>query len=383
MELQAFKIDIAEDVLVDLRQRLARTRWPDAVAGTGWEQGADLTYLKELVEHWRSRFDWRARERSCNELPHFRASLDGFGVHFIHVRGKGPRPMPLIITHGWPGSFLEMLDILPLLTDPGANGGDPEDAFDLVVPSLPGFGFSDRPSSKGMSVLRIARLWVDLMEGLGYSRFGAQGGDFGAGVTTRLGYAWPERLIGIHLNYIPGSYSPYIGPETPPLSAAERNFLESVDRWLQEEGGYSHIQRTRPQTLSYGLNDSPAGLAAWIVEKFRDWGDCEGDVERRFSKDELLANVTLYWVTQTIGSSVRLYWEGARAPLRFGRCERVRVPCGVARFPLESPFPPREWIERCYDVRRFTQLPRGGHFAAMEEPELLAHEIRAFFRPLR
>ena len=273
-----------------------------------------------------------------------------------------------------------MLKVVPLLSDPAGHGGDAADAFDVVVPSLPGFGFSDRPDRPGMNLFRIADLWAELMAGLGYARFGAQGGDFGAGVSTALGLRHPDRLVGLHLNYIPGSYQP---AEAGNLTAEERQFRQEVDDWYALEGGYAHVQRTRPQTLALGLNDSPAGLAAWIVEKFRDWGDCGGDVERRFSRYELLTNVTLYWMTQTIASSMRLYLEVRKAPLHFQPSQSVRAPCGIARFPKEAPFPPRSWVERGYDVRRWTTMPSGGHFAALEEPALLAEDIRAFFRPLR
>jgi pimeloyl-ACP methyl ester carboxylesterase len=248
---------------------------------------------------------------------------------------------------------------------------------------MPGYGFSDRPTQSGINAFAIADLWLRLMNGLGYERFAAQGGDWGASVTTCLGFAYPSSVVGIHLNYIPGSFKPYLGPGAADLSEAERAFLVENDRWWQSEGGYAHIQRTKPQTLAYGLTDSPAGLAAWIVEKFREWGDCDGNVEQRFTRDELLTNVTLYWLTETIHSSMRLYNESARRPLHFGEGARIQPPCAVAKFLKEAPFPPREWVERCYNVQRWTEFPRGGHFAALEEPESLANDIRTFFRPLR
>jgi pimeloyl-ACP methyl ester carboxylesterase len=274
-----------------------------------------------------------------------------------------------------------MLKILPLLTHPAAHGGREEDAFDVVVPSLPGYGFSDRPSARGVGNQRTADLWAALMSRLGYERFGAQGGDWGAGVSSWLARRHPERVLGLHLNYIPGSYAPSLAGAPP--SPAEQAFVEDKERWFERDGGYAHVQITRPQTLGIALNDSPAGLMAWIVEKFREWGDCDGVLERRFTRDELLANVTLYWVTQTAHSSFRFYYESMRTPLRFEAGERLTPPCGVAVFPLEAPSPPREWVERVYDVRRWTVMPSGGHFAAMEEPERLAEDIRAFFRPLR
>jgi len=290
MDIQPFTVQIPEADLVDLQTRLARTRWPDAIAGADWEYGTSLAYLYDLVRYWQEHFDWRAQERAINAFAHFRATVHGVGIHFIHQRGTGPAPLPLIITHGWPGSFIEMLKIIPLLSDPARYGGDARDAFDVVIPSLPGYGFSDRPGERGMHPFRIADLWAKLMVGLGYQRFGAQGGDWGSSVATCLGLAHAGAVVGMHLNYIPGSYAPYLGPGARGLSAAERVFQQERERWLQTEGGYGQIQRTKPQTLAYGLNDSPAGLAAWIVEKFRAWSDCDGDVERRFSKDELLTN---------------------------------------------------------------------------------------------
>jgi pimeloyl-ACP methyl ester carboxylesterase len=383
MNVQPFTVKIRQTSLDDLQARLARTRWPDEIVDSGWQNGADLAYMKELVTYWQTHFDWPAQEKLINSFNHFRASIDGLNIHFIHERGCGPNPLPLIVTHGWPGSFLEMHKIIPLLTDPARHGGDPADSFDVIVPSMPGYGFSDRPTQSGMNAFAIADLWLRLMNGLGYQRFAAQGGDWGASVATCLGFAYPASVVGIHLNYIPGSFKPYLGPGSTDLSEAERAFVVENDLWWQSEGGYAHIQRTKPQTLAYGLTDSPAGLAAWIVEKFREWGDCDGNVEQRFTRDELLTNVTLYWVTETIHSSMRLYNESARRPLHFGEGERIQSPCAVAKFLKEVPFPPREWVERCYNVQRWTEFPRGGHFAALEEPESLGNDIRAFFRPLR
>jgi pimeloyl-ACP methyl ester carboxylesterase len=380
MEVQPFKVAVDDWVMEDLRRRLAGTRWPDEIPASGWDYGSDLAYLKELVEYWRTSFDWRAQEKLINSFNHFRAEVEELNIHFIHERGKGPNPTPLIITHGWPSSFFEMYKIVPLLADPGSHGGDPADAFDVVAPSLPGFGFSDRPTQRGMDILRVADLWAKLMtEKLGYLRFGAQGGDIGAGVTSRLGFAHPENLTGIHLTSVTRP-TPYLGPGARELSDAEKAHLNQREKWQQAEGGYSHIQGTKPQTLSYGLNDSPAGLAAWIVEKYRTWSDCGGDVESRFTKDELLTTITIYWITQTISSSTRMYYENQRQVWSLKSGERVQVPSGIALFPQEISRPPREWAERSYNVCRWTEMPRGGHFAALEEPELLAQDIRAFFR---
>lgn len=380
MEVQPFKVAVDDWVMEDLRRRLASTRWPDEIPASGWDYGSNLAYLKELVEYWRTSFDWRAQEKLINSFNHFRAEVEELNIHFIHERGKGPNPTPLIITHGWPSSFFEMYKIVPLLADPGSHGGDPADAFDVVAPSLPGFGFSDRPTQRGMDILRVADLWAKLMtEKLGYLRFGAQGGDIGAGVTSRLGFAHPENLTGIHLTSVTRP-TPYLGPGARELSDAEKAHLDQREKWQQAEGGYSHIQGTKPQTLSYGLNDSPAGLAAWIVEKYRTWSDCGGDVESRFTKDELLTTITIYWITQTISSSTRMYYENQRQVWSLKSGERVQVPSGIALFPQEISRPPREWAERSYNVCRWTEMPRGGHFAALEEPELLAQDIRAFFR---
>ena len=382
MSIEAFVLPFSELAVHDLQQRLDRTRWPDTISGSKWEYGADLDYMGELCAYWRTQFDWKAQVEKLAALHHYRYTADGLGIHFIQKRGKGPRPLPLLITHGWPGSFLEMLKILPMLTDPAAYGGDSADSFDVVIPSLPGYGFSDRPSEPGMNTFRIAEIWAGLMEELGYSHYGAQGGDFGANISTVLALRNPERVVGLHLNYIPGSYKPYLEADDT-LSKGERQFLEDDESWHEQSGAYLHLQATEPQTVAYALNDSPAGLAAWLIEKFRDWADCDGEVERRFTRDELLTNITLYWMTQTIHSSCRLYFESRRAPLHFRKGEYVSVPCGVARFPKEDPFPPRDWVERGYNVQRWTEMPKGGHFAAMEEPELLVRDIREFFRSHR
>ena len=381
MPIDPFEVRIPQAALDGLRERLAHTRWPDQLLDSGWGYGSELSYMKELVDYWQGGFDWRAQEDAINSYAHFRAGVDGLGIHFIHERGRGANPMPLIVTHGWPGSFYEMLKIIPLLTDPAGHGGDANDSFDVVVPSLPGYGFSDRPTRPGMSKSRIAEIWQQLMtEVLGYRRFGAHGGDIGAGVTTKLGLNHPARLLGIHITAVA---NPYLGPGTAPLTEAERDFVEFTQHWETEEGAYGHIQATRPQTLAYGLNDSPAGLAAWIVEKFRAWSDCGGQVESRFTKDELLTNITIYWVTETINSSIRLYADNRLQPPGFKEGERITVPCGIALTREKIDQVPREWAERSYNVQRWTEFPRGGHFAAMEEPELLVEDIREFFRPLR
>ena len=383
MAVQPFKIDIPESTLTDLRERLARTRWPDEIPGSDWDYGSNLDYIKELVEYWRTGYDWRAQETALNSFSHFKTSIEGQGIHFIHQRGQGPNPMPIVVTHGWPSTFFEMTKFIPRLTDPASFGGDPADSFDVVAPSMPGYGFSDQTRHRGVNTHKIADLWATLMtQELGYPRFAAQGGDWGAGVTARLGYHHADKVIGIHVTSVTQAIA-YQGEGSRELNQRERDMLQQRADWQAAEGGYSHIQGTKPQTLSYGLNDSPAGLCAWIVEKFRTWSDCNGDVESSYTKDELLNTVMIYWVTQTINSSTRLYYENQRTPWNFGKDDRIGVPCGVALFPGDLSSPPREWAERSYNVQRWTEMPRGGHFAALEEPDLLVEDVRAFFRDLR
>lgn len=379
--MELFKVSIPAEQIEELKARVRSTRWPDSVSDSGWTYGADLKYMQELREYWLTQFDWRRQEERMNRFAHFKQNVDGLKIHFIRERGEGKNPLPLLITHGWPGSFLEFLEIIPMLTHPSRFGGRPEDSFDVIAPSLVGFGFSESSTRPGCNVILVAKLWDKLMTSLGYFTYVAQGGDFGAAVSTRLAMLFPDHVKAIHLNYIPGSYQPYL--EQDDRTAAEREFAQMVDGWLQKHGAYSHVQRNEPQTLGIALNDSPMGLAAWLVTKFREWSDCDGDVEKRFSKDALLSNISLYWFTQTITSSVRMYYESRLAPLQLGRGERVPAPCAIARFPIESPFPPREWVERGYNVVRWTEMPRGGHFAAAEEPALLADDLRSFFRDFR
>ncbi|HZP40844.1 MAG TPA: epoxide hydrolase [Candidatus Binatia bacterium] len=382
MRVEPFRIAVPDAVLADLRERLARTRFPDEIPGAGWTQGTDLAYLRELVAYWRERYDWRRAEAALNAVPQFRAHVGGLGIHFLHVRGRGPKPFPLVVTHGWPGSVAEFVKVIGPLTDPAAHGGDPADAFDVVCPSMPGYGFSDRATALGMDAERIAALWAELMAGLGYPRFGAQGGDWGAMVSTYLGANHADACAGIHLNMVI-AFPPDPANPADGLTQEEVVDLMGARQFLEEETGYQRIQGTKPQTLGYGLNDSPAGLAAWIVEKFRTWSDCDGNVERRFTKDELLTNVMLYWVTDSITSSCRLYWEMVHADKFPPTDFRVRVPTACAIFPKEIIKPPRRWVERLYDVRRWTRFPAGGHFAAMEEPAALVEDVRAFFRTVR
>jgi pimeloyl-ACP methyl ester carboxylesterase len=383
MAVEKFTINVSDTVLADLRHRLAATRWPDEIEHTGWDLGSSLSYMKSLVEYWRDVYDWRRQEAALNQLPQYRVALDGFRIHFVHVRGKGPKPLPLVITHGWPGSFIEMVKLIPLLIDPEAHGGKAEDAFDVIVPSLPGYGFSDRPRDRGMNPFKVAALWARLMGELGYERFAAQGGDWGSAISTALGLEHPQRMIGIHLNYIAGRFLLGGTLNQPQDDHTAKSYLAELRGWWDLEGGYSHLQSTKPQTLGYALNDSPVGLAAWIVEKFRTWSDCAGDPERVFTRDELLTNVMTYWVTETANSSTRLYFETRERPLQLSAANRVKPPVAVAIFPKEIAMPPRELAERGYNITRWTVMPRGGHFAAMEQPGLLANDLREFFRPLR
>lgn len=371
-----FRAHVDQSAIDDLQRRLRITRWPDAGAGD-WSDGTSLPYLREVCAYWCDRFDWRAAEQRLNAFPQVRIACKGLTVHALHVRGNGPAPLPLVLTHGWPGSVFEMLGIIPQLTDPAAFGGDPADAFDLVVPSLPGYGFSDRPSRGGFNLTAISTLWVEVMGALGYERFGAQGGDWGAQVSTQLAITAPDHLIGVHTNYMMRGYLPTANDIADP-SDEERRFYDHAARFAAVEGAYVAQQATKPQSLAYGLNDSPAGLAGWILEKFHTWADDADALDR----DDLLANVSLYWFTQTIGSSMRLYRERLLAPFH-PPATPPPVPFGYADFPREIMRAPRSLIERVFHVERYTTMPRGGHFAALEEPALLAEDVRAFFRPLR
>ena len=381
MAARPFQINIPQEILDDLRQRLTQTRGTDAIPGADWDYGTSQAYLKELTIYWRDNFDWRAQEAALNRFAHFRGEVDGFGLHFIHERGNGKNPLPLLLTHGFPDSLFRFYKLIPLLKNPAAYGGDPADSFDVIVPSMPGYGFSDKPAQKGMTPARIADIFVQLMtQELGYERFGAHGGDWGSSVTEAIALAHPDAVRGIHLTDIPFWHLFALPPGD--LSVAERDYLEAGKKWQMTQGGYAAIQSTRPQTLAFGLNDSPAGLAAWIVDLFRSWSDCGGDVERSFTKDELLTNITIYWATETISSACRLYYEAMRVSPH-GENRRVETPTGVAIFPKDLVPAPREFAERFFNIQRWTEMPHGGHFAALEEPERLADDIRAFFRPLR
>jgi pimeloyl-ACP methyl ester carboxylesterase len=379
--MERFAIAVPDEVLTDLKRRLESTRWPDQLDRADWDYGTEITYLQELCAYWRDAFDWRAQEERLNAFDQFRTPLDGVKLHFIHQRSKEHGAMPLVITHGWPGSIAEFTKIIGPLTDPVSHGAQAEDAFHVVCPSIPGYGFSEAPRERGWDVRRVAGAVQTLMAELGYTRYGAQGGDWGSAVTAWLGAIDEDHVAGIHLNMVAVEPPPGTNNAMSGLSPDEARALLEREKFGRGEVGYRQIQSTKPQTLGYGLNDSPAGLAAWIVEKFRTWSDCGGDVESVYTKDELLTNIMIYWVTATITSSTRLYYE-TRASKRF-RPERVRVPTGCALFPKELYCPPRAWVERVYNVQRWAPQRRGGHFAAMEQPEALVTDIREFFRNVR
>lgn len=372
-----FTIDIPQTVLDDLKNRLKQTRWTDEPANAGWSYGTNPAYLRELVDYWQNKFDWRKQEVALNKFPHFKTEIDGVGIHFIHVKGKGPNPKPLLLTHGWPDCFYRFYKVIPMLTDPASYGGDPNQSFDVIVPSIPGFGFSDRVA---FADDKTADLWAKLMtEVLGYQTFVAGGGDMGSPVTKSLANQYPQLVTAIHLTDV--GY-PNGSEDWSTMSPAEQEFGRFIQQWWYTEGAYNMVQSTKPQTLGYGLNDSPVGLASWILEKFNSWSDNKGNIENSFTKDELLTNITIYWVTQTINTSIRTYAEGARAtyasPEGPKAAQKVEVPTGVATFPGEAPLP-IEWAKRMVNVQQYTKMPKGGHFAALEEPKLWVEDIRKFF----
>lgn len=385
MRYEPLRIEIAQETLDELHDRLLRTRWPDEVLHADSDYGVPLRFMRDVVDYWATSFDWRATERRVNSFHNYRAEIGGMGVHFIHEPGQGPDPIPLLINHGWPSSFLEMLDIIPLLVDPGRFGGDPRDAFDVIVPSIPGYGFSDRPPRRGFSYPDVAEMWLGLMDGLGYERFAAHAHDHGAAIMTRINVGHPERVIGYHTTEpsIPGAG---VDLQSEGLTDAERAFLEVRARWQMHDDGYARIQSTRPQTIAYALNDSPAGLAAWLLDKWYAWtAPPSGNLEDHFSMDQLLSTVTLYWLTETANATARAYYEGSHDPRTMPPDFSIEVPTGVSLVATQLiERPPREYVARRYsDIRYWVELGRGGHFVAGEEPRLLAESIRAFFRLLR
>ena len=372
--IQKFKVSIPQSELEDLDKRIENVRLPDVLKNSGWKYGTSISYLKELSSYWLKEFDWRTTEKQINSFPNFIANVEGNRIHFLHIKSKNSNAIPIIITHGWPGSFLEMLKIIPYLTE------SKDLPFDVVIPSIMGFGFSGKPIDKGSDYGFNADLWHKLMIELGYDRYGLQGGDIGAGISIRMAQKYPENIIGLHLNYISDSYEPYLkGNE---IIDAQTAFQSYTQEWNAKEGAYASIQSTKPLSLAYGLNDSPIGLCGWIIEKFNAWSDNNGHIENCFTKQELLANVSLYWFTQTIHSSIRMYHEISLTPLKFGKNDFVGIPVGFAKFPKEIPIPQKAFIEKGFNLVHWSELPKGGHFPALEQPKLLGDDIKAFFRKI-
>jgi pimeloyl-ACP methyl ester carboxylesterase len=375
-----FRIQVPDAVLQDLKTRLRMTRLPREIPGTGWDYGTDLTYMQSLLDYWRDRYDWRAAERRLNELPQFTTTIDGVTIHFIHIKSRVPNAFPLAVTHGWPGSIVEFTKVFGPLTDPERYGGQAADAFNVVAISLPGFGFSGKPQERGFSPERMGKIIATLMARLGYTRYGLQGGDWGGIISRLVAINDAPHVAGLHLNFC--TSGPPAGAANPMegVPADEAARYQARQAYMENERAYQQLQGTKPQTVGFSLDDSPAGLAAWIVEKFHAWCDCGDNIESRFTKDELLTNIMLYWVTGTGSSSARIYYESRNAP---PNPARVTVPTACALFPKEITVPPRRWVEARYNLVRWTVMPRGGHFAAMEQPELLVDDVRAFFRGLR
>ncbi|MAO40326.1 MAG: hypothetical protein CMK70_08905 [Pseudohongiella sp.] len=379
-----FEINVSDEAIADLQYRLANARLPAQIPGTGWEYGTNAQYLKELIDYWQTRFDWREQEAQLNTLDQFITTIDGLPIHFIHQRSSNPDAIPLMITHGWPGSIAEFRHIIGPLTEPQQYGGNAEDAFHVVAPSLPGFGFSGEPQERGFNPERMAQILAALMQRLGYDQYGLQGGDWGAIINRILAHQFADRVLGLHSNFVLAS-----PPEDPAIrddvTEAEMTARRERQAFMADEVGYQQIQGTKPQTLGVALNDSPAGLAAWIVEKFHGWSDIDQQsvdgLDAKFSKDDMLTDISIYWFTASITSSARIYYENrnfpAAEPLGY-----VEVPTAGAIFPKEIYLTPRRWAEEQYNIVRWTLMPRGGHFAAMDEPELLLDDIRAFFRSL-
>ncbi|MBA4179334.1 MAG: multidrug MFS transporter [Anaerolinea sp.] len=377
MEIRPYRIDVAPSVLDDLNRRLDATRWPAQLEDAGWDYGANLDYIRALCAYWRNGYDWRAHEAAINAHPQFLCEVDGVDIHFIHVRGKGSNPFPLVLIHGWPGSIVEFLDLIGPLTDPAAYGADPANSFDLVIPALPGFGFGGKPRDRGWGITRIAAAFDTLMsEALGYQRYGVQGGDWGGITAAKMGSAHAGHVAAIHLNFVIAQ------PPPGDLTAEEQAHAAKAAAFQAQETGYSNVQGTRPDSLTLAQSDSPAGLAAWIIEKFRVWSDCDGDVEKAFTRDALLTNLMFYWAPNSAASAARIYYEARNDATSF-RYPKVEVPTGVAAFPKEPWNAPRRWAEQRYNIQHWTEMPAGGHFAAMERPKLLLDDIRAFFKTIR
>ena len=382
-----FTVNVPDAELDDLRNRLRRTRLAPEFANDDWRYGTNGAYLKEFLHYWETAYDWRRHEAAINAQPNFMTRIDGIPIHFIHARGKGPKPVPLILSHGWPWTFWDWHKVIGPLTDPAAHGGDPADAFDLVIPSLPGYGYSNPLTTPGINFWRTADLWVTLMRDvLGYDKFAAGGGDWGAILTAQLGHRYAEHLLGVYLHLmVPLDVfnAPFPGAEV--FAPDEAEWHQRNENFFTRETGYSAIQATKPQTVAFALNDSPAGLAAWIIEKRRTWSDCGGDLESRFSKESLATTLTIYWTTQSYGTSARYYYECVNNPWRpsHDRQPVVEAPTGIGVFPREVVMLPRRWAEKYYNLKHWTEMKSGGHFAPMEEPAALIEDIRAFYRKLR
>ena len=379
MAANAFTIPYLETAISDLKRRLGNTRTSRLQDEVDPAYGISLHTLRDISDYWRDSFVWEAKVRELRKQPHFVTAVRGHRIHFLHYRKAEPNPRVLLLTHGWPSSFLEFEKIVPMLTDPVAFGGLAEDAFDVVIPSLPGFGYSEISPKAALGFFEVAEVWAFLMSELGYERFGVQGGDIGAGVNAALGLLYPERLTGIHFSTMPPTYEPFLSDKTA-LSDPEQAFLGQQGGWLFQHGAYALLQATRPATVARGLEDSPIGMAAWILEKYRDWSDCGGNLLASYTPDQLSAFLTLYWTTQTIGTSVMMYAEIAKRSLKFGEADFVATPCAFASFPADSLRPPQSWLQRGFNIQQWSTFERGGHFAALEEPWALAQDIRSFFR---
>jgi pimeloyl-ACP methyl ester carboxylesterase len=381
MDIQPFTIAVPDEDIVDLGARIRATRWPVTWADPAWSYGVDTAFLRELCDYWSDRYDWRTHEATLNAFPQYRTEIDGANLHFLHVRSPEPGALPLVMTHGWPGSIVEFAKVLGPLTDPSAHGGDPRDAFHVVCPSIPGFGFSGPTPGPGWDTRRVADAIRRLMAALGYDRYGTQGGDWGASIAIWLGHLDPEHVMGVHINTV--ATEPNAHEAFPDVTAEETSALERLQRYISEGAGYGAIQSTRPNTIGVALDDSPAGLCAWIVDKFFDWSDHQGNVLDSFSADELLTDVCVYWFTRTATSAARLYYEAAHSGTNAYKIPRLELPTGCAVYPAEIATPSRRWAERRYNVVDFERLERGGHFAAYEVPELFTDNLRRFYRALR
>jgi pimeloyl-ACP methyl ester carboxylesterase len=369
--MQPFSVHISPSILRNLTKRIRATRWPDQIKDSGWQYGVPISYMQDLCNHWATQYDWKRVENKINSYPNFIFNIDGYQIHCLHARGKGDSTVPIIITHGWPGSFLEIVNSIPFLTAPG------EISFDVVVPSLPGYGFSGKPDKEGMNTALIAQLWVKLMEELGYRKFFAQGGDFGADVSTHLALRYSDYLLGLHLHYIPFSYKPYLKTDER-LTEEECAAQQKTVAFFQSAGAYAQQHISSPLTLSYGLNDSPVGLAAWILQIFKSFSDPGKSLSDLFDRDDLLDNITLYWVTETIHSSIRLYRETLKKPLAFTSDDYINVPVGIAHYPFPDSFPAKKYVERGYNIQYWKEMSIGGHFAAMEQPKIFSEDVREF-----